>query len=122
MTRFVLVLVLATPAYSAFAATDACSVAGTAYDAAGKPLQSAVVRLVDLQTRQTAFSAADAHAGFTFTDVAAADTDRYRLDVLSGPTQVTGSHIRTRSVLGTSASFACGTGERTRQDVHVQAD
>ncbi|MEO5558506.1 MAG: hypothetical protein ABIO49_02060 [Dokdonella sp.] len=122
MIRLTLVLILATPAFGALAATDACSVAGTAYDAAGKPLRTAVVRLVDLQTRQSAFSAADTHAAFTFNDVAAADIGRYRLDVLSAPTEVTGSHIRTRSVLGTSSNFACAGGQLARQDVHVQVD
>lgn len=122
MTRFALVLLLSTPAFSAFAATDACSVAGTAYDSAGRPLRSAIVRLVDLQSRKTAFSAADAHSGFSFSDVAAADTGRYRLDVLSAPTTVTGSRIPTRSVLGMSQSFACGAGQLARQDVRVQVD
>jgi hypothetical protein len=122
MTRFALLLVLSTPALSAFAATDTCSVAGTAYDAAGRPLHSAAVRLIDLQTQQAAFSAADAQAGFAFNDIAAVDTGRYRLDVLSVPTVVTGSHLRTRSVLGMSPAFACGTGQIARQDVRVQID
>lgn len=122
MMRFALILILWTPTFSALAATDVCSVAGTAYDAAGKPLRTAVVRLVDLQTLRSEFSTADAHAGFTFSGVTAADTGRYRLDVLSAPTEVTGSHIRTRSVLGKSANFACGTGQLAHQDVRVQVD
>jgi hypothetical protein len=122
MIRLVFTLVLSTSAFNAIAATDACRVAGTAYDSDGRPLRSAVVRLVDLQTRQTSFSAADAHNGFTFSAVAAAETGRYRLDLLSEPTEVTGSHIRTRSVLGMSETFACGAGELARQDVHVQVD
>ena len=121
MKRFALALILAAPAVSAFA-TDACSVTGIAYDAAGKPLRTAVVRLVDLQTQHAAFSAADAHATFAFNDIVAADTGRYRLDVLGSPTKVTGSLIRTRSVVGTSSTFACGTGQLAHQDVHVQAD
>jgi hypothetical protein len=122
MTRFALVLILSTQAVGAFAATDACSVSGTAYDSAGRPLRSAVVRLVDLESHKTAFSAADAHSGFSFSDVAAADTGRYRLDVLSAPTKVTGSRIPTRSVVGMSQSFACGAGQLARQDVHEQAE
>lgn len=122
MIRTALILILATPVFGALAATDACSVAGTAYDSAGKPMRAAVVRLIDLQTRQSVFSAADSQAAFTFNDVAATDIGRYRLDVLSAPTEVTGSHIRTRSVLGTSSNFACGSGQLARQDVHVQVD
>jgi hypothetical protein len=122
MKRLALILFLSTPAFSVLAATDACSVAGTAYDAAGRPLHSAVVRLVNLQTQQAAFSAADTHAAFAFDSVMPADAGRYRLDVLSEPTVVTGSLIPRRSVLGMSQSFACSAGQLARQDVRVQID
>jgi hypothetical protein len=122
MYRFALVLVLSTPAFATLAATDACRVTGTAYDAAGKPLQ-AVVRLVDQQTLQTEFSTTDAHATFTFSDLSPdASGQRYRLDVLSPPTVVTGTHIATRSVLGIAPGFACNAGESVHADVRVQVD
>ena len=119
MYRFALALVLSTQAAAAFAA-GSCSVAGTAYDADGRPLHRAVVRLTDLQTRQSQFAAADAKATFEFSGVAADDIGRYRLDVLSSPTVVTGTRIPTRSILGMSPTFACGAGRATRQDVRVQ--
>ncbi|HEY6942928.1 carboxypeptidase-like regulatory domain-containing protein [Dokdonella sp.] len=114
-------VVLAAAASSGAAHADGCRVTGTAYDADGRPLQSAVLRLVDLQTRQSAFIAADAKAGFSFDAVAPSDIGRYRIDVLSAPTVVTGSRIPTRSVLGSSPTFACGSGQIARQDVTVQA-
>ncbi|GAA0716849.1 hypothetical protein [Dokdonella soli] len=122
MIRFALALALSIPAFSALAATDDCKVTGTAYDAAGRPLRGAVVRLVDLQTRQAAFLDADTHAAFAFDRVASAGVSRYRLDVLSPPTVVTGSHIPTRSVLGMSPTFACESGNLAHQDVRVQID
>jgi hypothetical protein len=121
MKRFALALVLIAPTFCAFAA-DACRVTGTAYDAAGRPLRDAVVRLIDLETRQTAFSAADAHSAFAFEGVTPADVGRYRIDVLSAPTRVTGSQIPTRSVLGMSATFACASGQIAQQDVRVQVN
>ena len=33
---------------------------------------------------------------------------------------VTGSHVPTRSVLGTAPAFACGAGQRVRADVRVE--
>lgn len=119
MYRFALALVLSLQAAAALAA-GSCSVAGTAYDADGRPLHRAVVRLTDLQTQQSQFAAADAQAAFQFSDVAAADDGRYRLDVLSAPTVVTGTRIPTRSILGMSPTFACGAGRAARQDVRVQ--
>ncbi len=122
MYRFALVLVLSTPAFAALASTNACSVSGTAYDAAGKPLH-AVVRLIDQQTLQTEFSTTDANAAFAFNDLSPdMSGQRYRLDVLSPPTMVTGSHIPTRSVLGVAPGFACNAGESARTDVRVQVD
>lgn len=122
MNRFALVVLLAAPAFSGVALADGCRVSGTVYDAEGRPLRSAVVRLFDFETRQSAFIAADAKAGFSFDSLAPADIGRYRIDVLSAPTVVTGSRIPTRSVLGTTAAFACGSGQLARQDVRVQVD
>jgi hypothetical protein len=118
MYRFALALVLSTPAFAALA--DTCSVSGTAYDSSGKPMR-AVVRLVDLQTQQAAFSATDEHAVFNVA-LPGASGSHYRLDVVSPPTVVTGTHIPTRSILGMSDSFACGGGQLAHQDVHAQVD
>ncbi|MFC4820840.1 carboxypeptidase-like regulatory domain-containing protein [Dokdonella ginsengisoli] len=119
MTRFasfpLLALVLcSTPAFAAN-----CQVSGTVYDFQGRPLRDAVVRLVDLDTRQARFVMADAQAAFTIHADAAPD---YRLDVLSEPTRVTGSNIPTRSILGMTSPFACQTGQAARQDVRVQIE
>ena len=120
MYRLALTLVLATPAFAALA--DTCSVAGTAYDSTGKPIR-AVVRLIDLQTQQAAFSATNEHAAFTFSGaLPGANGERYRLDVVSAPTAVTGSRIPTRSILGMSDSFACAGGQLAHQDVRAQID
>ncbi|HEU4664952.1 MAG TPA: carboxypeptidase-like regulatory domain-containing protein [Dokdonella sp.] len=121
MSRIALV-VFAAAAFSGAVHADGCRVTGTVYDADGRPLQSAVLRLVDLETRQSAFSAADAKAGFSFDAVAPSDIGRYRIDVLSAPTVVTGSRIPTRSVLGMTPTFACGSGQLARQDVRVRGD
>ena len=121
MNRAIVVLILSLSATGAFAA-DGCRVAGTAYDAAGRPLGSAVVRLLDLDTQQAHFSAADAHAAYSFDGVAASDIGRYRIDVLSAPTVVTGTRIPTRSILGMTTSFACGAGQVAQQDVRVQVN
>ncbi|MBA8882376.1 hypothetical protein [Dokdonella fugitiva] len=122
MSRYALVVLLAASASSGTALADGCRVTGTVYAADGRPLRSAVLRLVDLETRQAAFSAADAKADFSFDAVAPADIGRYRIDVLSAPTTVTGSRIPTRSILGTTPVFACGSGQLARQDVRVQVD
>ena len=119
MKRLCLAIVLSTQALAAVAAGGACSVSGTAFDAWGHPMRDAVVRLTDLQTQHTAFRAADAGATFAFDGLAAADMGRYRLDVLSPPTVVTGSKIPTRSILGMTNAFACTSGQ-TRQDVRAQ--
>jgi len=116
MYRFALVLVLCMPVY---ALADSCSVAGTAYDAHGRPAP-ALVRLIDLQTRQAAYAATDNRAAFTFNS-ALPGGGHYRLDVLSAPTVVTGSRIPTRSIIGMSESFACG-GSLAHQDVRAQVD
>jgi hypothetical protein len=119
MIRLSLILLLAASPIAAAASTS-CSVAGTAYDYHGKPLPTAVVRLVDTRTQQALFRAADAHAGFSFADIAA-DAD-YRLDVLSTPTRVTGTRIPTRSILGMSDRFVCSAGQLAQQDVRVQVN
>lgn len=117
MNRLALFVVLSTQAAAALAAGGPCSVAGTAYDAAGRPMRDAVVRLLDLDTHQASFVAVDTSAMFTFDGVP--DAGRYRLDVLSMPTIVTGTKIPSRSILGMSPSFGCS-GTAMRQDVRAQ--
>jgi len=119
MYRSALALILSLPAAAAFAG-GACSVAGKAYDSGGHPLQNAVVRLVDLQTRQTAFRAADANADFMFDGLQSNGAGRYRIDVLSPATVVTGTRIPTRSVVGMTRDFSCAAGELAHQDVRAQ--
>jgi hypothetical protein len=121
MLRQVLIALLATSAFAAQASADTCRINGTAYDYNGRPLPAAVVRLIDLQTQQTAYQAADASAGFAFVDLPA-DTSRqrYRLDLISPAVVVTGTHIPTRSVLGIAPGFACGAGQTARADVRVE--
>lgn len=122
MIRLVFLLVLTSLICAAPAVADSCKVAGTVYDFDGRPLRDAVVRLVDLETRQSLFAVADTGAAFTFAAVAPQRSDGYRVDVLSEPTRVTGSHIPTRSILGMTLPFACGTGQLERQDVRVQVE
>ncbi len=122
MIRMVLTALIATFAVDAQASTDTCHISGTAYDYSGHPLPAAVIRLTDLQTHQTEFRAADASAAFAFSDLAQdASGQRYRLDILSPAVIVTGTHIRTRSVLGIAPSFACGASRNARVDVRVEA-
>ena len=120
MYRFALALVLSTQAVAAFAAGGACSVAGKAYDFGGRPMRDAVLRLTDLDTGQTAFRAADMNADFVFSGLNSDNSGRYRIDVLSEPTVVTGTKIPTRSILGMSGEFACSAGQSAHQDVRVQ--
>jgi hypothetical protein len=121
MNRSIAILILSVYASGALAA-DGCRVAGTAYDAAGRPLGSAVVRLLDIDTGQVQFSAANQQAAFSFDGVAPSDIGRYRIDLLSAPTVVTGTRIPTRSILGMSANFACGAGQVAQQDVRAQVE
>lgn len=95
-----------------------CRVSGTTYDLSGKPARG-VVRLLDLDSGRTAFAATDAQATFT---IDGSGGSRYRLDLISAPTRVTGSHIPTRSVIGQSATFGCPAGEHARQDVRAEVD
>lgn len=120
MFRFsiaLVVLVIAVPLHA-----QTCRVAGSTYDAAGHPIDS-VVRLVDRQTRTTRFSASDAQAGFAFDNLIADESgQRYRIDMLSPPTVVTGSRIPVRSILGIASGFACAAGQTVRRDVRAQVD
>jgi|SRR5450432_2628008 len=116
MYRSSLALVLS--ASCAFASAQNCGVAGKALGADGKPMHAAVVRLTNLDTRQSNLSATDANADFR---VSGGGGGQYRLDLLSPPTRVTGSLIPTRSVVGMTEGFSCRGGDE-RQDVHAQVD
>jgi len=118
MIRFALILVLCAPALAAAAPADDCGVSGTAYDFAGRPLRAAVVRLTDTQTQRAAFIVTDASAAFVFADLAPGA--RYRVDLLSEPTVVTGSRLPTRSIVGMSSAFTCMAGSTARTDVRAQ--
>jgi hypothetical protein len=121
MIRLALIALLATLAFDAQGAPDTCLITGTAYDYSGKPLPNAVIRLIDQQTHQTAYRAADTNAAFAFADQSPdASGQRYRLDVLSSPEVVVGTHLPTRSVLGIAPSFACEAGQSVRADVRVE--
>lgn len=122
MVRFASPPLLAALVCSAPCFAESCKVTGTVYDFEGRPLREAVVRLIDLDTRQARFAMADAQAAFTFHTDARPGAQSYRVDVLSAPTRVTGSNIPTRSILGMSSPFACDTGQLARQDVRVQVE
>ncbi len=113
MNRLVLALVLS--AACASAAAQDCSVAGKAFDVAGRPMRASLVRLTNLETRHSSVSATDANAEFRFSG----GGGQYRLDLLSPPTAVTGSHIPTSAVLGMTGDFSCRGGSE-HQDVHAQ--
>lgn len=120
MIRFALILFLCAPVLAVAAPVDACSVSGTAYDFSGRPLRAAVVRLTDGQTQRTAFLVTDARAGFAFADLAPGA--HYRVDLLSAPTVVTGTHLPTRSIIGMSSTFDCSAGQLAHTDVRMQVD
>ncbi|OOG59383.1 hypothetical protein [Rhodanobacter sp. C03] len=121
MIRLVLTALLVTLAFDAQASPDTCRITGTAYDYTGHPLPAAVIGLMDRQTKQTTYRAADANAAFAFADLPVdISGQRYRLDVVSPAIEVTGSHIPTRSILGIAPAFACGAGQRVRADVKVE--
>jgi len=113
MIRTLTALLLLTSGFAAQAET--CSVAGTAYDAGGKPLRDAVVRLLNPDSGQASYAVTDASATYRLS--ASGMGEAFRVDVLSPPTVVTGTHIRTRSILGMSPVFACR--GSAQQDVHV---
>jgi len=121
MIRLVLIAMLATLALDAQASSNTCLITGTAYDYSGRPLPNAVIRLIDRQTHEAAYRAADTNAAFAFADEPPdASGRRYRLDVLSPAVVVVGTHIPTRSVLGIAPTFACAAGQSVRADVKVE--
>jgi hypothetical protein len=121
MIRLVLITLLATLALDAQASSDTCIITGTAFDYSGRPLPNAVVRLTDQQTHQMVYRAADTNAAFAFEDqLPDVSGQRYRLDVLSQPTVVVGTHFPTRSVLGIAPAFVCEAGQSVRADVKVE--
>lgn len=124
MNRLILIAFLAFLAILAFdahASNDTCRISGTAYDYSGHPLPAALIRLSDRQTKQTTYRAADSKAAFVFDGLPADPSgQRYKLDVLSSPILVTGTHIPTRSVLGIAPMFVCDAGAVARADVKVQ--
>ncbi len=120
MIRSVFTVLLMAFALNMQASSDACRIIGTAYEYTGRPLPAAVVRLIDLQSHRTTYRAADASATFAFDGLSTdASGQRYRLDVLSPEVVVTGTHIRTRSILGIAPTFICEAGQSTRVDVRV---
>ncbi len=115
MIRLAIALLLSTGVASA---AQACSVSGTAHETKGGPLPYAVLRVTNVQSGATAFAIADANAAFQF-DGLNGDGQSYRLDLLSPATQVTGSHLRTRSVMGRAPDFTCREGQPARVDVRA---
>jgi hypothetical protein len=108
-------------ALNAHASAGGCHIAGTAYDDSGKTFPASVVRLTDAQTHQSVYSVADANARFEFDNLSPDDSGhRYRLDMLSPATVVTGTHLRTRSVVGIAPAFACSGNQRVdvKAEVH----
>ncbi|HEX3896807.1 MAG TPA: hypothetical protein VHW73_11395 [Rudaea sp.] len=102
------------------ASSAACSVTGTAYTLRGKPLQGAVVRLVDLDSQTQTFALTDTSANYSI-DASNISGQRVRVDLISDATVVTGTHLPTRSIVGESDVFACSAGS-AHQDVHIQVD
>jgi hypothetical protein len=99
------------------AQAQACSVSGTAFTPNGKKMSGVVVRLIDLDAPSSAvYTTADTNATFAFNG--AASGQRMRLDIISPPTVVTGSHLATRSIIGESETFACSNSQ-TVQDVRA---
>jgi hypothetical protein len=116
MSRLVFAAILAASPLAALAAD--CRVSGTVYNAVGKPMRG-VVRVVDVDSGRAVFGATDAKAAYSL-DVSG--SGNYRLDLISAPTKVTGSHLRTRSILGQSPRFGCGRDSAVQQDVREQAE
>lgn len=108
-------------ALGAHTAAGACEIAGMAYDDSGKAFPASVVRLTDRKTHQSIYRVADANARFEFGDLPSDDIgQRYRLDMLSAATVVTGTHIRTRSVVGIAPPFACSGDQTARVSVKAE--
>ncbi len=102
------------------AQAQACSVSGTAFTPHGKKMSGAVVRLIDLDAPHAAvFATTDENAGFAFSG--ASSGQRMRIDIISPPTVVTGSHVPTRSIIGESETFACSNSQMM-QDVRADYD
>jgi hypothetical protein len=121
MIRLLLISLLATVVLDAHASSSTCSIAGTAYDYSGQALPATVVRLIDRETHQASYRATDANAKFEFADLSLdASGQRYRLDMLSPAVVVTGTHIRTRSVVGVAPTFACSGDQIARVDVKAE--
>jgi len=100
------------------AQAQACSVSGTAFTPQGKKMSGTVVRLIDLDAPNAAvFATTDANATFAFNGTASGQ--RMRIDIISSPTVVTGSHVPTRSIIGESETFACSNSQMM-QDVHAE--
>ncbi|HEX4479930.1 MAG TPA: hypothetical protein VH082_03920 [Rudaea sp.] len=98
----------------------ACSVSGTAFTPDGKKMSGAVVRLIDLDSPHSAvFTTTDSNATYAFNG--ASSGQRMRVDLISMPTVVTGSHLPTRSIIGESETFACSNAQ-TMQDVRADFD
>ena len=106
--------------FAVSASSTACSVTGTAYTLRGKPLQGVVVRLVDLDSQTQAFALTDASANYSI-DASGIAGQRVRVDLISNPTVVTGTHLPTRSIIGESDVFACSAGS-AHEDVRIQVD
>jgi hypothetical protein len=99
---------------------QACSVSGTAFTPNGKKMAWAVVRLIDLDAPHSAvYTTADENASFAFNG--ASSGQRMRLDIISPPTVVTGSHVPTRSIMGQSETFSCANSQMM-QDVRSEYD
>lgn len=108
-------------AANALASEGACRIAGKAYDFYGKPSPASVVRLTDAQTHKDIFRMADSNARFEFDNLSADEGgQRYRLDMLSAPEVVTGTHIRTRSIVGMAPTFSCSGNQTARVDVKAE--
>lgn len=116
MSRLVFAVILAAAPLAAVAAE--CRVSGTVYNADGKPMR-AVVRLINVDSGRAVFGTTDARAAFS---LGASGSGDFRLDLISAPTLVTGSHLRTRSILGQSPRFACRRDAAVQQDVREQAE
>lgn len=121
MMRLVFIALLSAFALDAHASSGVCRIAGNTYSELGRASPASVVRLRDGQTHRSVYRVADANAHFEFDNLPPDDSGgRYRLDMLSSPVVVTGTHIRTRSVVGIAPAFACSGNQTTRVDVKAE--